>query len=647
VQAESSTRGAEATPIFEGWQGVLLVASTYVYFLIFAQFGFLKRLAELGITENSLPLIMGSMAIGGVGMSLFAPRCHLWTCPSCRLQTGLVGCALTTVWSLLPLNVFTAVVVALTIGLSLGLLTVTLVANLPLWIGIHRPLLKVSLGTGIGYFLCNFPPLFTASPQWIALTSGANCLVAVIVANRSRLYYIQPLSADPMQRRSVPFALVLVWFTALVWLDSAAFYIIQNSPWLKAGTWQGDLHLWRAGALHFAAALVSAWLLARRGVSLTLALALAALGAACLLLLDPARVSIAAILYPIGVSLYSVALVAYPSFLMPAASHAERARAAGYLYAVAGWVGSALGIGMGRNLHHVPLAFVIAAATLFILPWLWNRIPMKRLGKSNLLQALVVAVVMGIAFALTLIVPPAGRSFANSIALTQVERGRRVYIAEGCINCHSQYVRPNTADVQMWGPVTGLEEIRREQPPLIGNRRQGPDLSRVGTRRSPLWLRIHFMNPRDVSYDSIMPRYDYLFGDGRGADLIAYLASLNSAGHWGEVVNWLPSDYAIVQAKSIDGSVLFVEHCATCHAPDGAARGKWSASFHSLPPDLVRGPMRHVTADGTTAQLRMDIARITKFGLKGTDMAGHEYLPDEQIVAIADFIANQRESTHK
>jgi cbb3-type cytochrome c oxidase subunit II len=647
VQAESRTKGADAAPVFEGWQGVLLVASTYVYFLIFAQFGFLKRLSELGITENSLPPIMGAMAVGGVGMSLLAPRCRLWTCPSCRLQSGLIGCALTTVWSLLPLNVFTAAVVALTIGLSLGLLTVTLVANLPLWIGFHRPLLKVGLGTGIGYFLCNFPPLFSASPQWIALTSGACCLVALIVANRSRVYSLQPLPADPMQRTSVPFALVLVWFTALVWLDSAAFYIIQNSPWLKAGTWQGDLHLWRAGTLHLAAALVSAWLLARRGVSLTLALALAALGAACLLLLDPARVPVAAILYPIGVSIYSVALVAYPSFLMPAASQAERARATGYLYAVAGWVGSALGIGMGRNLHHVPVPFVAAAAALFILPWLWNRIRITRLSKSNGIQVLVVAVVMGIAFALTLVVLPSGHSFANSMALTPVERGRRVYIAEGCINCHSQYVRPNTADVTMWGPVTGLEEIRREQPPLIGNRRQGPDLSQVGARRSPLWLRIHFMNPRDVSYDSIMPRYDYLFRDGRGDDLVAYLASLHSAGHWGGVADWQPSDHAIAQAQSIDGRVLFAEHCATCHASDGAARGKWSASFHSLPPDLVRGPMRHAAADAPPAQFRMDIARITKFGLKGSDMAGHEYLPDEQIVAIADFVADQRESVHK
>ncbi len=643
MRAESSPMGADAPRISEGWQGVLLIASTYVYFLIFAQFGFLKRLTELGITEHSLPLIMGAMAIGGVGMSLFAPRLRMWTCPSCRLQAGLIGCALSTVWSLLPLNVFTAAVVAVTIGLSLGLLTVTLVANLPLWIGIHRPLLKVGLGTGIGYFLCNFPPLFRASPQWIALTSTACCLVALIVANRNRLYYLQPLPAGPIERTPVPFALVLVWFTALVWLDSAAFYIIQNSPWLKAGTWQGDLHLWRAGTLHFAAALFSAWLLARRGVSLTLALALTALGAACLLLLDPARVPVASVLYPLGVSLYSVALVAYPSFLMPAASHAERARAAGYLYAVAGWVGSALGIGMGRNLHHVPILFVAAAAALFLLSWLWNAVATRALGKSNLIQAVVVVVVMGIAFVLTLIVHPSGQSMAT----TPVERGRRVYIAEGCINCHSQYVRPNTSDVQMWGPVTSLEEIRREQPPLIGNRRQGPDLSQVGARRSSLWLRVHFMNPRDVSYDSIMPRYDYLFLDGRGDDLISYLASLNSGGRWRVVADWQPSNYAIARAGLIDGSVLFAEHCATCHASDGAARRKWSASFHSVPPDLVRGPMRHVAADATPEQLRMDIARMTKFGLKGTDMAGHEYLPDEQIVAIADFIADRRESIHK
>jgi cytochrome c oxidase cbb3-type subunit 2 len=626
----------------EGWQGILLIAATYVYFLIYAQFGFLKRLAELGMTDNALPSIMGAMAIGGIGISLLAPRSTRWTCPHCRLQTGLVGCALTALWSLFPLNLYTAIAVAFTIGLSLGLLTVTLVANLSLWIGTHRPLIKIGLGTGVGYFICNFPPLFTATPQAIALSAAAACLIALIVANRTRVQYVRADVDFLPLRKPVPFPLELAWFTALVWLDSAAFYIIQNSPLLKAGTWQGDLHLWRAGALHLAAALVSAWLLARRGVTSTLMLAFAALAAACLLLLNPARVPLAAVLYPIGVSLYSVALVAYPSFLLPAASQAVRARSAGYLYALAGWIGSAMGIGMGRNLHHVPQAFVVAAAALFVLPWIWNAVKRGSLDKSIQLHAIAVVAVLGVAFLVTQLLHPPARPLANTIALTPVERGRRVYIAEGCINCHSQYVRPNTADVPMWGPVGDLQAIHRQQPPLIGNRRQGPDLSEVGARRSPLWLRIHFMNPRDVSYNSVMPRFDYLFRDGRGDDLVAYLASLNNVGHWTATTTWQPSPAAQAQASHIDGGKLFSQHCATCHTAGGIARTKWSASFHRLPPDLFRDALQHIPAQATSFELRVDIARIIKFGIKDTDMAGHEYLSDEQIAAIADYVAEKR-----
>ncbi len=642
MQAESQSDPRPS--YFEGWQGVVFIACTYVYFLIFAQFGFLKRLTQLGLTESTLPLIMGGMAIGGIGMSLLAPRATLWNCPRCRLQTAFIGCMLTALWSLLPLNLFTCVAVAFGIGLSLGLLTVTLVAHLRMWIGSHRPLLKTGLGVGLGYLICNVPPLFSASPGVIAISSAACCLFALIVANRSEILVIQSPPIDQVRPGSVPFALVLAWFTALVWLDSAAFYIIQQSPDLRAGTWQGDMHLWRAGVLHLAAALVGAWLLARRGVAVTLTLALAALGFACFLLLDPSRVFPASLLYPAGVSLYSVALVAYPSFLMPAAAQAVRARRAGYLYAVAGWFGSAMGIGMARNLHHVPIAFVVAAAALFLLPWLWNAIATGRFDRTMQLQALAVTAVLGVSFAVALVIHPS-RTFGHAITGTPVELGRRVYIAEGCINCHSQYVRPNTADVAMWGPVTAVETVRREQPPLIGNRRQGPDLSEVGARRSPLWLRMHFMNPRDVSYDSIMPRYDYLFRDRRGNDLIAYLESLNTPGHWGNATaGWQPASLTYSKAISMDGRQLFFEHCATCHASDGAARRKWSASFHRLPPDLARDAFQHISAQDAYEQLNTEIARIAKFGLQGTDMLGHEYLSDEQLAALSAYIVSQRES---
>lgn len=636
--------------LFEGWQGVLLIAATYVYFLIYAQFGFLQRLARLGITADSLPIIMGAMAIGGIGISLVAPRTTLWSCPSCRLQTAFIGSALIALWSLLPLNTLPAVIVSFVIGLSLGLLTVTLVSNLPLWIGYHRPLLKIGAGTGIGYLVCNFPPLFTASPESITLTAVAFAVLGLVVANRSHLHYA--LHQPPQEHASsnpFPFALVLAWFTALVWLDSAAFFIIQNSPHLKAGTWQGDLHLWRTGALHLIAALFSGWLLARRGISVTLILAMGVLGSSCLLLLDPASFPVAAVLYPIGVSLYSVALIAFPSFLMNASSQTARARGAGYLYALAGWVGSAMGIGMAQNLHHVPPAFVAVAAALFVLPWVSGALPSLRLvafrfDQSMQIQTLAVLIVGGTAFAILLIVRPPIQPFANPIVHTAVEHGRRVYIAEGCINCHSQYVRPNTADVLMWGPVTSIDVIRSQQPPLIGNRRQGPDLSQVGTRRSELWLRIHFMNPRDVSYDSVMPSFDYLFRNSRGEDLIAYLGSLNNPGHWSAVASWQPGPEAWQSGSLMDGGHLFAEHCATCHASQGRARLKWLASFQHLPPDLKHDPLNHIPAALPPDQFRTALARITKFGIQGTDMPGHEYLPDDQVAALAEYVASTRET---
>ncbi len=48
-----------------------------------------------------------------------------------------------------------------------------------------------------------------------------------------------------------------------------------------------------------------------------------------------------------------------------------------------------------------------------------------------------------------------------------VRRGREVYIAEGCIHCHSQYVRPDTDDGVWWGPVRPLQELERQHPPLF------------------------------------------------------------------------------------------------------------------------------------------------------------------------------------
>ncbi len=619
-----------------GWQGASLVAITYVYFLIFAQFAFLKRLADMGVAGVHLKAVLAAMAIGGILFSLLTPRLSLWPEPNLRLRAALLAAGAAAFLSLLPLGIATGIAVSFLIGSSLGLLTVTLVTHLRQWTGNRNPLLLVGLGTGAGYFVCNLPAFFTASATMQAMAAGLLCLSGAAIT-------LLPSAAqsEQVERRSqpaFPFLGVLACFTALVWLDSAAFFIIQNSPSLKAGTWQGAAHLWINGGLHLAAALAAAWLLRRRSLSFVLSAAFFALAIACLLLLHPHRVGLASVFYPIGVSLYSVALVAYPSLLAPASSLAERGRQAGWLYGIAGWCGSALGIGMGQNLGSIPPMFVLAAGVVIVFPRMLGFLLHRKRE-----VALTVAVFLA-AFSVNRILPAS----RLSPQLTAVERGRQVYISEGCINCHSQYVRPNSPDVLMWGPAESLQQLRLEHPPLIGNRRQGPDLAEVGGRRSPLWLKVHFYNPPEVSGASIMPSYAFLFRDRRGDDLVAYLGTLHTTNmqqHLDQEKLWHPSAAAMAAANAVDGQRIFQRYCATCHSVDGQTR--WQAHFKRLPPDLSRGPYLDFSPGAPSDARRLRLAQIAKFGISGTDMPGHEYLSDNKIASLALWLSqNVAQPTH-
>jgi cytochrome c oxidase cbb3-type subunit I/II len=93
------------------------------------------------------------------------------------------------------------------------------------------------------------------------------------------------------------------------------------------------------------------------------------------------------------------------------------------------------------------------------------------------------------------------------------QRGRDVYLREGCWYCHSQYVRPVTGETRRWGPVTESGEFAYDVPHLFGTRRIGPDLMRVGLKFSDEWHLAHFWNPRMLSPDSIMAPYRGLFDE--------------------------------------------------------------------------------------------------------------------------------------
>ena len=67
------------------------------------------------------------------------------------------------------------------------------------------------------------------------------------------------------------------------------------------------------------------------------------------------------------------------------------------------------------------------------------------------------------------------------------QRGRDVYLREGCWYCHSQFVRPVTGETRRWGPVAESGEFAYDVPHLFGTRRIGPDLLRVGLKYSDEW----------------------------------------------------------------------------------------------------------------------------------------------------------------
>ena len=614
-----------------GWRGVALVAVTYVYFLIFAQFAFLSRLAELNLGETSLKIVLAAMAVGGILFSLLTPRVNFIPSPVHRLRLAFAACATAALFCLLPLGILAATALAFLIGAGLGVLTVTLVTHLRAFAGDRNPILNVGLGTGIGYFTCNVPPLFTAAPQTQAIIAAALCLIAIALASEP-----SDSLATLVPRASSQFGLLraLTTFAALVWLDSAAFFIIQHSAALKAGTWLGSTHLWTNACLHLTAALAAAWLLQHRRSGLVLSAAIAALGFACMLLRNPALTLPASLFYPIGVSLYSVALVAFPSFLTSATSTRDRGIQAGWIYAVAGWMCSALGIGMGQNLGHIPAVFVAVAGTVVLIP------AFLQLSQSRSREIFALSITFAVASVIYALLPT--RSDPSS--LSEVDRGRSVYISEGCIHCHSQFVRPNSQDVLMWGPVQDLQQVHAQQPPLIGNRRQGPDLTQVGARRSPLWLKAHLIDPPEVSGGSIMPSFAFLFGDQRGDDLVAYLASLHSGDTEQQFVReqeWQPSASEIARASSAEGQRLYQQQCATCHDSNGRARLQYQLQFKQSAAELAAGPFQYLRSAASNADHSAELSRISKFGIHGTDMPGHEYLSDQQIASLTLFLMNQ------
>ncbi len=88
--------------------------------------------------------------------------------------------------------------------------------------------------------------------------------------------------------------------------------------------------------------------------------------------------------------------------------------------------------------------------------------------------------------------------------------GRDVYVHEGCYLCHSQMIRPFRAETERYGHYSVAGEFVYDHPFQWGSKRIGPDLAREGGKYSDEWLRMHFMDPRSVVPESIMPAFPWL-----------------------------------------------------------------------------------------------------------------------------------------
>lgn len=620
------------------WRGLLTIAATYVAFLLFAQFGFLSQLQrDLGDVER-VRAAMAAMGIAGLAASLATAWLLGRTSGPRLIRAGLGAVALVAAASLACHGFWSLLAVAAGVGASLGLLTVAVAASLPEIVPQRSAGLVAGFGTGAAYFVSNVPALFEADPAVRALFPAALAVVALGLAEPGkgpkRPKGQQTFSSFRSFRSFLP---LLATFLVLIWLDSAAFAIVQASPELKAQTWGSAAQKLLQGSVHFAAA-VGAGALLDLGVGMAVPLAAWVLFAVAFPLLQHGGGAIAGPLYAVGISLYSTALVVMPS---------SRARdavpprwRAGLLYGVAGWLGSALGVGMAMDLGRIPGWFLAVTGAVLAATWLRPSRPALRRAARLYGPALALA-----AFGIAGVWMEARASATAATALgdsraARVARGRLVYIQEGCIHCHSQYVRPGTRDEAWWGPARLLD--REQRPPLVGARRQGPDLLEVGNRRNDLWHEVHLRDPRALNPGSRMPSYDHLFRDGeRGRDLVAYLASLG-AGTEAERAALTRAE-PMPPSSAVRGEALFAIYCAACHGVSARGDGPLALRLGDPYADLRKSGF-HALARSVEPEDRA-LARIVRYGLAPTSMPGHEYLTDQQVADLVAYVRTLPEET--
>lgn len=337
---------------------VTTVAAVYVYFLIFAQFGFLHAVrAQLGESAGVLRPLMAMMGAAGIAGSVVVAAVGAGRHARRWLWAGFVACAIAAVGSIAWRSFAGFGLTAMLAGFGVGLATVTLAGVLRSATGDGRLGVIIGLGTGLAYGFCNLPGIFNAgATTQAALAIGA--AIAGLAASRA----LRPRFDEPRPRGGdYSGAGVAAWvliFLALVCLDSALFYFIQHTADLKQGLWTGAGRQGLNAGAHVGAAVLAGWALDRQWSGRTALVSAGALLVASLWIGGRhAGYPLGALVYIASVSAYSTTLVFYPA-------RSGRPAVAALVYAVAGWGGSALGIGLIEGRASLPLFLPAGAAAL-------------------------------------------------------------------------------------------------------------------------------------------------------------------------------------------------------------------------------------------------------------------------------------------
>ncbi len=228
------------------------------------------------------------------------------------------------------------------------------------------------------------------------------------------------------------------------------------------------------------------------------------------------------------------------------------------------------------------------------------------------------AVFFGV-FAIAVFLPGLMTSTPTTIAHPYTDEqlaGRRVYYSNGCIYCHTQYVRGE--DTAM-GAVSVRGNYAFDLPLLFGSERTGPDLSYIGRKRSAAWDIAHLREPRELSPLSIMPSFEFLSEEELEV-LAAYLFALGDRVAQERMIpppppyegKSDPSEAAMVGVPEggltdgwaawrkggfQDGKELYVARCMPCHGCAGNGLGGYAGTMSVTPADFTQEPYRSMPAD--------------------------------------------------